>query len=249
MERYELTLQFDNDSHTLTAYDGLTIHEVGELLSALASAMNLTDKNKVTLSEISGNCYALRFSTQSHVVRDRMIEIHDNISRGDFAGFTKPEKDYTQKLQTILRERYYMRVYDKEKKHLIKIAEIKLPKPPEFYYEIGNIYGCIVGIGSKSLNDPAHIKVDTSSYNIYISAAQENELIHHYKKNRLKLSVKLQFNFETDKVRSAELLSYEVMAENTFFQTAERLRNSHTEGLFLEEIDPLKILTELRENE
>lgn len=243
---HELTLKFDDNTHSLTKYNGLNIGDVGELLASLSVAIGLSEKNKATLYEISGNCYAMRLNTTSLNTKTNIFTLHENISKGYFAKLTKNEKEYTKRLQSILSDRLYMEVYDKGKSHSIRIEDIVIPELPEYYYEINDVSGYITSIGGKSLDDLAHIKIDTHAYNIYISPEQELDLLIHYKKNRVSLSIKAKISFETHKIKSADLLNFEILKENTFYELALELRNNNPQGLFSIDIDPLDKLLELR---
>ncbi len=247
MERYHFTLRFDDDEHSLTAYDGLPAGKVGDLLVALAHALNLKNSKSLVLSEVRGNCYALQLTTESKTIQESLKVIHKQVSENDYKGFTSEERKYVHTLKAILGERLNLSAYDETKQFKVKVEKITIPKNPDYYFETTSTYGIITAIGGATLEGKAHININQEDFKIEISPAQEKELLNYYKKNRISLHIKKKINFETDKISSAELLDFEILSEKSFAEAAEIFRANHPDGISSDVTDSVVTVRMLRE--
>ena len=227
MEPYHFTLQFDDEQHSLTRFNGLPAQRVGELLVSLSEALNIGKSQMLVLSEIRGNCYALDLTTESLIVHENLKVIHKNISENNYKGLNSAQRKYAQTLKTIIGSRLQMKAYDKDKGYQITVEEIKLPQTPAYYFELGTAYGIITAIGGNTLDGKAHIRIDQEEYNIEITPQHEHDLLNEYKKSRLRLTIKKKISVETDKIFSAELLEFEALSEQSFRELAETFRQKH----------------------
>jgi len=227
MERYHFILRFDDEQHSLTRFNGLSAHHVGELLVSLSEALNIDKSQMLVLSEIRGNCYALDLTTESLTVHENLKVIHKKISENNYKGLNVKQRKYAQTLKFVMGGRLNMKAYDKDKDYQIMVEEIIIPQTPAHYFEIGTAYGIITFIGGNTLDGKAHIRINQEEYSIEISPRQEQVLLNEYKKSRLRLSVKKKISVETDKVISAELLDFEVLSEQSFQELAEMFREKH----------------------
>ena len=109
-------------------------------------------------------------------------------------------------------------------------------KLPDFYYEIGTIYGIITSIGGIAVNGKAVIHINDTSYDIEVNNIQYDDLFRYYKKNRICFLLRKKISVETDEIVSAELESFVVSGEFTFSET---MANSRP-GLSDKFIDLLK---------
>jgi hypothetical protein len=236
MDNYTLTVRFDDDAHSLSSNNGLPINLLGELLVSLSKAVGLKKEDRLTLSEIKGNCYALALTTDSETLCNAMEIVHKKISENKLSGFNPDQKRYAAKLGSIIRNRgYRINVYNSAKDFDCKIVDISPENEVESYFEIGNVYGVVASIGSSSLDTQPSIKLSKEGYDIHITGEQERRLIKHFKKDRLFLTIKKKINFETDKVESASLIDFEVIKSNeeTFADKANGLmKQQKKRGLF-----------------
>lgn len=247
MSHFHFILRFDNDEHSLTALEGLPAGRVGELLLALSQALELKTSQRLVLSEIRGNCYALQLTTQSISVHERLKIIHNKVSENDYKGFTVEERKYVQTLKSVIGGKLYLNVYDESKSFKVKIREINLPKSPDYYFETASAYGIITSIGGNSLDGKSYIKINQEDFQIEINRKQEYSLLNHYKKNRLRFNIRKKINFETDKISSAALMDFEVLEEKTFADAAAEFRTKHPEGIAPDVEDSVTAVRRLRE--
>jgi hypothetical protein len=247
---YTVTIRFDDDTHSLSTSNGLSIELLGELLVSLSKAVGLKKEDRVTLSEVKGNCYALGFTTDSEVSYRSIEFIHKNISENNFREFNSDQKKYASKLSAIVREKgYRINVYNSDRGFDYKIADISFEDKVESYFEIDSVYGIIASIGSSSLNTQPSIKLSREGYEIHVTGEQERKLIKHFKKNRLFLTIKKKINAETDNVESAYLIDFEVIKSDpkTFSDKADQLmRQQKKRSLFPKVKDTVLSVRNLR---
>lgn len=227
MERYHFTLRFDDEQHTLTRFNGLSVQRVGELLVSLSEALGIGKNQMLVLSEVRGNCYALDLTTEMRTVYESLKVIHTNISENNYNGLNLPQRKYAQTLKAIMGDRLNLKAYDKGEDYQVRVEKIELPPTPTYYFETGTAYGIITAIGGSTLEGKAFIKVNQEDYNIEITPKQEQVLLNEYKKSRLRLSIRKKINFETDKIVSAELIDFEILNEQSFSELAEQFRKKH----------------------
>jgi hypothetical protein len=231
---YTVTIRFDDDAHSLSANNGLSIEALGELLVLLSKAVGSKKEDRITLSEVRGNCYALDFTTDNELHYRSMETIHKKISENDLGGLNSDQKKYASKIGSILREKgWRISVYNQDREFDYKIVDVSPEDRIESYFEIDDVYGIISSIGGSNLESRPAIKLSGEGYDIHITDAQEGELFEHYKKDRLLLTIKKKINFETNKVESASLVRFEVMESRTFSDKANRLMKKYEKrGLF-----------------
>lgn len=214
MQYYDFTLRFDDEDHSLTAKNGLPINKLAEVLSSLSKAVNLAKDEHLVLSEIRGNCYALNLSTNSVTAHEKLKVIHKKISDNDYIGLNNDQKKYASKLRVILGDGLTLQAYDKEKTFKVEVNDVELPKSPDYYYEIGSISGIVTSIGGLTLDGKSTIHVNKSSFEIGIDEKQESELIQYYKKIKLRLIVNKRIDVQTNNVKDATLIEYELITKD-----------------------------------
>jgi hypothetical protein len=244
---YTFTIRFDNDTHSLSATNGLPIDMVGNLLISLNKAVGMK-KDRLTLSGIKGNCYALDLTTKSELLYKSAEALHGKIAENDFSGLNLDQKKYAQGLHAIARAGYLVRVYDESKSFNYKIVDMPLENKVESYFEIDDVYGVIASIGGASLDARSAIKLSKEGYEIHVTREQEKKLIRHFKKDRLLLTIKKEISIETGKIESVSLINFEVMkGEETFFEKAHKLMKQHEKrGLFPKVKDTVSAVRRLR---
>lgn len=232
MEFYDFTLRFDNEDHSLTAKNGLPIDKLAELLLSLSKSVNTDEKNPLILSEIRGNCYAIQVTTPVYTVHENLKVVHRKISENDFSGLNNDQKKYASKLKSILGNKLTLSAYDNNKSFEVELSEIVLPAQPEYYYEIGTIYGIITSIGGSAVDGKAVIHVSKVAYDIEISNEQEIKLLNHYKKDKIRFLIRKKLTTEKKDIVSAKLESFEVLTKNDFVTTVKDIRNTLPEDFF-----------------
>ena len=232
MELYDFILRFDNEDHSLTAKNGLAIEKLADLLLSLSKSVNTDDKNPLVLSEIRGNCYAVQVTTPIFTVHENLKVVHRKISENDFSGLNNDQKKYALKLKSILGNKLTLSVYDNNKSFEVEVSEIILPAQPEYYYEIGSIYGIITSIGGCAVDGKAVIHVNRVPYDIEISNNQENKLLNFYKKDKIRFLIRKKLTTEKKEIVSAKLEDFEVIQKNEFVKTMNDVRDNLPEDFF-----------------
>lgn len=232
MEYFDFTLRFDDEDHTLNAKNGVPIDKLAELLMSLSKAVNSDDKNPLTLSEIRGNCYALQISTPVYTVYETLKVVHNKIANNDFVGLNTDQRKYAVKLKSVLGDKLTLNAYSPMKDFEVEVSEIILPKPPEFYYEIGSIYGILTAIGGHVVTGKAVIHVNKISYDIEVSSKQELELVHHYKKANIRFLVCKKISMDKKEIVSAKLESFQVLSDVTFSTAISSIRSKLPDSFY-----------------
>jgi len=219
MKNYDFILRFDDDNHSMTAVNGISIWELSELLLNLNEAVNYKSKDKIVLSEIKGNCYALKLTTDNEFINSSLKLIHSKISNNDYSGFNNKQLKYAGILKSITKNELSFQAYDNDKDYFIEVNEIIIPDAPTHFNEIIDVYGIITSIGGTTLEGNSFIKINTTShkYNIKVDSQTESKLLKYYKKDRLLLTINRRINYESKEVTSAELIDFEVSSSNDFF--------------------------------
>ena len=119
--------------------------------------------------------------------------------------------------------------------HEIILSDIVAPQKAKYYFELGSLSGKITAIGNKGLEKRAYIRIDDENFDIEITPLQEKELLTHYKKTKLLLTIKKKIDFLSGSVFSATLEDYEVTPKKTFLKGLEELSKKHPNGLFSSE--------------
>ena len=106
----------------------------------------------------------------------------------------------------------------KEELISFETAKIAKEKVVEHYYSNKSIEGLITEIGDKVL-DPKSLHIYLSGYNdfkIFLDIDQHNQLEQYYKKQRVRLKVRLKKSMTSQKILSARLLNYKVKSKLDF---------------------------------
>ena len=225
MKTFDFILRFDDSNHSLTAKNGLSVKDLSELLISLYDALHISDADKLVLSEVRGNCYAINLTTNNELIQENLKVVHKKISNNDYQGLNKKQLKYAQKIKSILSDQLYLQAYDNDKNFKVDVDTIDIPKRKNYYHEITSIYGVITSIGGKSIDGVSYIRINGQNYDIKVSHQQENALIPFFKKNKMRCVINKKISTEDNQVKSAVLESYEVTTEKSFLQKIESKRS------------------------
>lgn len=226
MKTFDFILRFDDSGHNLTAKNGLSIKDLSDLLSSLYEAVNVSDVDKLVLSEVRGNCYAINLTTNNELVHENLKVVHRKISLNDYQGLNKKQLKYVGKVKSILKDNLYLQAYNEEKSFKVDVKDIELPKIPDFYYEISSVYGIITSIGGRSIEGVSYIRINGYNYDIKVSSSQEAKLIPFFKKNKMRLVLNKKMSTSDNQVKSADLESFEATENISILDKIENVRNS-----------------------
>lgn len=233
MTYYDFILRFDDELHSLTAKNGLPIDILADLLKHLIKAIQGAAKEPIVISEIAGNCYAIKFTTPSLTVDSNFKLLHNHISQNKYNGFTKEQMDYAKHLGKIMRERKLrINTYDPNKTFNYKLDDVIIPVTPVFYYEVVSVYGIITMIGGNNIDGKSCVKIDSmNKVDIEVDKQQENELLKHFKKDRLRLNVRMKKYVSSGEVKGAILESF-TLVSGDFFDITKQIRDNEGDTIF-----------------
>ncbi|MFK5855392.1 MAG: hypothetical protein QM503_04615 [Bacteroidota bacterium] len=229
MKYYDFTISFDDGDHSLNAQNGLPIEDVAELLSSLSKAITLQKDDKIVLSEIRGNCYALNLTTSNEVVYNSLKVVHKQIHESRYLGMNSNQRKYARILQKVSDGRYFIKVYDKSKAFDLHIDEVTLPEPSKYFYEIGTIEGVLTKIGSGKVSEGASIHLHGISYNIQVDGEQELKLIKYYKGRKLRLTVQRKIETDSRTIKEAQLIDFNILSDESFSEKTKEIDNIRNE--------------------
>ena len=201
----ELTFRFDDESNSLNRFNGLPIDLFATFLKALSEAVGVKHDHDLVVSEIKGNCYAPVLSTSSATKFAEIKVLHEEISKNNYSNLNQKQKNYAKTLKTVLGNRFYLDVYDLDKKYFKNIKEIKIEDKIKHYYESTSVRGTVTRIGGKSLESKPKILISNYNHDIEISNEQDESLKEHYKKGVLEFYIVQKINVETNNIESTLL--------------------------------------------
>lgn len=224
MKTFDFILRFDDNRHSLNAKNGLSIKDLSELLSSLYDALNVSDADKLVLSEVRGNCYAINLTTNNELIHENLKVVHRKISTNDYQGLNKKQIKYANKVKSILGDNLHLQAYDETKDFKVEVNEINIPKLPEFYHEISSVYGVITSIGGRSIDGVSYVRINGHNYDIKVTSSQEKKLIPFFKKNKMRLVLNKKISTDDKQVKSADLENFEPTENFGFNENIEKNR-------------------------
>jgi len=228
--KFEFTLRFEGKTKSLSKDDGLTIEQLSELLSSMHKAIQPGDKEKIVLNEIRGNCYALNVVTNNEPLYHKLVVVHRNIQDGKYDTLNKFQRQYASKMKAIIGNELTLQCYSPHDTSRLNLSEITVPEIPEFYYEISEEVGIITAIGGRILDGKSYVSLDSVHHQFKINSIQEKELIKHFKKNKIRLTVKNKIEIESGEVKSSEVLDFDVVSSVSFQESVIRFRTKYPDA-------------------
>ena len=225
MKTFDFTLRFDDDNHSLTAKNGLSVKQLSELLSNLYDALNVSNSDNLVLSEIRGNCYALNLTTNNELIHENLKVVHRKISTNNFQGFNKKQLKYVSIVKNILGDNLNLQAYDESKDFKVEVNDISVPTIPDFIYEISAVYGIITSIGGRSIDGASYVRINGQNYDIKVTPKQEKKLIPFFKKNKMRMVLNKKISTYNNEIKSAELESFETTNSGTLLENISKFRN------------------------
>lgn len=226
MKTFDFILRFDDNSHNLTAKNGLSIKDLSELLASLYEALNVSDTDKLVLSEVRGNCYAINLTTNNELVHENLKVVHKKISVNDYQGLNKKQIKYANRVKSILKDKLSLQAYDDSKDFKVDVNEINIPKLAEFYYEISAVYGIITSIGGRSIDGASYVRINGHNFDIKVTRSQELKLIPFFKNNKMRLVLNKKISTDDKQIKGAELEGFEPTENIGFKENIEKNRTT-----------------------
>lgn len=224
MKTFDFILRFDDKNHTLTAKNGISVKDLSDLLSSLYDAINVSDSDKLVLSEVRGNCYAINLTTNNELLHENLKVVHKKISVNDYQGLNNKQIKYASKVRSILKDDLFMQAYDENKNFKVSVDKVDIPKVPKFYHEITSVYGIITSIGGRSIDGASYIRINGHNYEIKVTVKQERKLLPFFKICKMRLIINKKISTEDKQIKSATLESFESTEKISFFNSIENIR-------------------------
>ncbi len=232
MQTFNYILKIDDDENSLNISNGISIADLGNLLTSLYAAVELHKDDKLILTAISNGSYSIQLSTDSLHIYQALKLVHSNILKENFNDLSIGERKYIRTLKSILGDKRYLEVYDAQNESSDLIRTVNLPKSPEYYYETEEVYGIISQIGARDLDSQSIIRLSGKNYKIKVTPHQDEELKKYYKGNKILLTLKIRRSLKDNNPIDAELLSWETLNGESFIHNVQGLRDSYDDQLF-----------------
>lgn len=205
---FKFSLKFDDDKHTLSASDGLSIDKLSELLNDLFDAINSGSGSKLTLGTIRGNCYALDFYTEDEKFHSNFIIVHKKIEQHTEIDLKDKERKYAKTLDFILGDKFYLQAFDNAGNEIVKIRAIDIKNEIRHYYNVDTISGIVSEIGGKDLATQPHIFISGEDYKVYVTNEQDLALKKFYKTETLRIRLRKKISLKDGHTISAKFLDF-----------------------------------------
>lgn len=215
---YKFSLKFNSELDELGFENGIPMNQLGQLITSLYSVVQAKKEDKLILSAIKDNCYEVEAMTINPAIEDRFIFSNKSICEKSNAELSSKELRYKNNLSKVLKVGWYVEILNHE-----GISQFKIPygfneKVVEHYYSNKSIEGVITEIGDKDL-DPKNLHIYLSGntdYKIFINNEQHDELKSYYRNQKIRVKLKLKKSLQSNKILSAQLLSYKPKSQINF---------------------------------
>jgi hypothetical protein len=233
---YKFSLTINNARKTFSPTKGMDIGELAPLIQDLKKAIDADDGSFCTLYRISNHGYTPRFITNSKKQFENFISVHQNIEERTYEDLRKKELKYAQTIKSILHKGSYMEPFvGLRRKPIARIIPGNINKPIDSYNVVTTVDGLITEIGSPDMKKRSHVFLDGTDYKVYITSAQDLELRNYYKKERISLKVKQRISIKSNRIISAQLLSFDTHKQGGLITNIQEL--SKDELSFLTDIN------------
>jgi hypothetical protein len=204
---YKFALNINDEKNSLKPDDGIDIGDLSELTGQLKAVLNSKEDGKCTLSSIENHGYTPNFATASELVYTKFIRVHKDIQEKAITDLNKAEANYANTLKRILSIDKYVEPIDNNRQPLFRLTSKDIEATAENYSVITSKTGVISEIGSPKLEDNRHIYIHNIDYKIFITAAQEEILKEHYRKDTIEVKLKQRRSIKSGRIINATLIS------------------------------------------
>jgi len=230
---YQFALNINDDNNNLNPRQGLDYGELSDLVRNLKGAINVS--GWCSLFAIENHGYTPKFITNTLPIYEGFIEVHRNIGERGLLDLNRQEQVYAATLKKILNKGQFIEALDKDDIPISKIYSNEIEKGVETYQTITNQSGIITEIGAPKLDKTSHIYLDGITYKIYIEPQQDQDLREHYKRSTIDFKLKQRRSVKTNRVVSAQLITYKVKSIKTLSESLKEL--SQDDLSFLKDVN------------
>ncbi|MFG6685221.1 hypothetical protein ACGK9U_01460 [Mariniflexile sp. HNIBRBA6329] len=211
-------LKFDSKEKNIDFTNAVSIDDLAEILKSLYSAISANKTDNIVLSQITDNCYKCGFTTPNEVLEERFIDLNKDILEKNNVELTNEKLRYKKSIVKVIKPDWYLEILNSAGISVLTIPHGFSERTVDYYYSNKSFEGYITLIGDKELN-PKHLHIylsDTKNFKIFINPLQHEELATYYRKSKIRAKVRLKKSLDSDRILSAELISYRQKSELKF---------------------------------
>lgn len=229
---YTFSLRIDDEKHSLSETNGLSVKQLGQLLLDLDKALELNGKD-CTLSNISGNCYQATYSTPNELIYSNYIDYMGLISKNNYDELPINLRPLKKTLNNLLGDNRYALALDMNFKEVAKITSTEIINSKLEYITNKIVNGLIIQIGNKNIEKKANIvvrEIDTELlHTIPVTSEQENALKGYYKYTDgiLSFNIKIKKDLSNSKSTPLSLTSYKLKSTQKINQSIKDFLEKH----------------------
>ncbi len=242
---FRCKLKIDGQHKKLSLKDGLSIKELGEILSKLAKCLE-KDGVKFILVDVEESSYTPCIETVDQEGEQRFNELHSLIRQGSYDDLSNEQREYADTLKRVLFDKGITLSAIDSKNEEIPIKSIT--KKSFKFTSITTVTGRIVSLSGANEKAPNFtLKTARETYKINISVEQEKSLKKFYKEGKIRARIKLPIK-STNENSFARLIDYEILGNARFIDSIKATTEKFGD-IFKNIQDSAKLLKELRSNE
>ena len=230
MSYYKYILKFDDENHTFSAENGLSLEDFLRITGALQKSVS----GKIVVSGIISASYDIEFTTENPITLAEIEEIHNKIVEKNIGGFNRNQQNYVKELNAYLDKNPNVSLYGQNpaKQEVPKlVSRVEIKKTVDFYYETGTLIGIITSIGGKDVEGKSTIHINNNTYDIEISPTQEKALLPYFKEKKLRFYIAKKIDIRTAEIKSAILESFDIVSDKNFFKNLKEFKDKYSTEL------------------
>ena len=211
-------LKFNSKNKNIDFNNAVSIDDLAEILKSLYSAISANKNDNIVLSQVTDNCYQCGFTTLNKVLEEKFIDLNKDILEKNNVELANDKLRYKKSIAKVIKPDWYLEVLNSGGVPVLTIPYGFSERTVDYYYSNKSFEGYITLIGDKELN-PKHLHIylsDNKNFKIFINPLQHDELATYYRKSKIRVKVRLKKSLDSDRILSAELISYRPKAELNF---------------------------------
>ncbi len=211
-------LKYNSNDDSIDYSNAVSIDDLGEILKAMYSAISAKKNDNIALTQVSDNCYMVGFETNNKQLEKRFESLGNEILEKNDLELSKKKLRFKNAVSKSLKSNWYLELLNSDKNPVVTLPYGFNDSVVDHYYSSKNIEGVITEIGDKDLN-PSNLHIYISgntSFKIFISLEQHDELARFYRRSKVRLKVRLKKSLQSNRILSAKLISFKPKLEKDF---------------------------------
>lgn len=209
----KFTLRVYSHTQDITPEGGLSLQEISEIVGALSKAIELGDI-KCTVNNVHNEALNIVIATKDERGYANYLDLWKNIKKSNGQLLLREsQSEFGSIVSKFTKKGVCFAGLDEKEKVIAKIEKVVTENLPKFFYEIDDVYGRIIEVGSKNEANP-HIRVrllNGDTLLIHTTNEQDQSLARYYKKiDNIYFSVKYKINFTDHSIIECSLDDYSI---------------------------------------